>query len=165
MPYSASLPFRGDTAKALGLAESALTGFGFRLTQRTAASLEMVGPGMNSSRESPLMGASRIHVVGTSGELALEADLGGVEWMARFVTLFPVSLALGLGILFFVVFSIVFGPGPWMIGVAAGCGGLALMWLVLGPWMARSIRKRTCRGLDALLANMVAVGESTAPLH
>ncbi len=54
MQYAASLPFCGDTAKAFGLAESALTALGFRFTDRTAYSMEWAGPGMNSSRESGL---------------------------------------------------------------------------------------------------------------
>jgi hypothetical protein len=142
------------------LAVSALTGIGFRLTDRTAGSMEMVGPGMNSSRESALVGASRIRLVGGGGELALDADLGGVARLSRFVMLFPISLALCMGVLFALVFSIQFGLGLWILAVAAAVGGYAALWFVLGPMMARSFRTRTCRGLDALLANMVAVGEA-----
>jgi hypothetical protein len=160
MPYSASLPFSGDTDRAFGLAESALTGIGFQITERTAESVSLVGPGMNNSRQSALGGASRIHILSGRGELALEADLGGVEWMSRFVTLFPSGLCLCLAILFSVVFGVVFGPGPWMIPAAAVPGGMALLWLVIGPLIGRHLRTRTCRGLDVLLANMVAVGES-----
>lgn len=43
--------------------------------------------------------------------------------------------------------------------LAAITGGNALLWLLLGPWIARRLQDRTCRRLDALLANMVAVGE------
>ena len=160
MQYAASLPFSGDTDRAFGLAESALTGIGFQITERTAESVSLVGPGMNNTRQSALGGASRIHILSGRGELALEADLGGVEWMSRFVTLFPPGLCLFLAILFLGVFGVVLGPGPWMIPAAAVPGGMALIWLVLGPLIARHIRAQTCRGLDTLLANMVAVGES-----
>jgi hypothetical protein len=159
MPYASSLPFRGDTDRAFSLAESALTAIGFRLTERTTGSVEMVGPGMIGSHQSPLVGASRIHILSNRGELAVEADLGGVERLSRFVTLFPLCLCLFLAILFSVVFGVLFGPGPWMFGAAVP-GGIALLWLVLGPLIARHIRARTCRGLDTLLANMVTVGES-----
>ena len=37
MPYSASLPFGGNTDKAFGLAEAALTGIGFRLSSSLVA--------------------------------------------------------------------------------------------------------------------------------
>ena len=73
MQYAASLPFNGDTEKAFGLAESALTSIGFRITERTAESMDMVGPGMNSSRESALVGASRIQIRDEGGQLAIEA--------------------------------------------------------------------------------------------
>jgi hypothetical protein len=160
MQYAASLPFKGDTGKAFGLAEAALTAIGFRITERTAGSVEMVGSGMNSTRQSALVGASRIHIRGGRGELALEADLGGVERMARFVTLFPPGLGLALGVLLGVVFSLARVPGNWIVPVAVATGGYVLLWLVVGPLMARAIRGRTCRGLDVLLANMVAVGEA-----
>ncbi len=158
MQYTGSLPFKGNADKAFGLAESALTALGFRLTQRTTSSLEMTGPGMNSSRESALVGASRVHVNKGNGELTMEADLGGVQRMARFVMLFPISMCLFLALLFGVVFTAVFGPGNWMYAVAGAIGANALVWMVLGPWMARRFHKRTCDGLDTLLANMVAVG-------
>jgi hypothetical protein len=160
MHYAASRPFRGDTDKAFGLAETALTALGFRLTERTAGSLEMVGPGMNSSRESALVGASRIHVLSGPGKLDLEADIGGVARLSRFVTLFPIGLVLVLGVVLGGVLGVLFGPGNWLYGVAAGVGVNAAVWLLLGPLMARSFRARTDRALDALLANMVSVGES-----
>lgn len=156
MQYTSSLPFSGSIDKAFRLAESALTGIGFRITERTAGSLEMVGPGMNSSRESALVGASRIHIRDGRGEIAVEADLGGVERMSRFVTLFPLGLCLTM----FILFGALSGPENSIVTVAAATGGIALLWLLLGPLMARWIRARTCRGLDALLANMVAVGEA-----
>ena len=164
MQYAATRPFRGDTGKAFGLAESALTALGFQFTSRTTDSIEMTGPGMNSSRESGLMGATRIRCSHSGSELAVEADLGGVAFLTRFVTLFPPALCLGLGVVFFVVFGVVFGPGIWMVPVVAATGGLAVMWLFLGPLMARSFRKRTDRALDALLANMVAIGDAAEPL-
>ncbi len=160
MQYTGSLPFKGNSDKAFGLAESALTALGFRLTQRTASSLEMTGPGMNSSRESVLVGASRVHVNKGNGELTMEADLGGVQRMTRFVMLFPITLCLFLALLFGVVFTVANGPGNWMFAVAGAVGVNALTWMILGPWMARRFHKRTCDGLDTLLANMVAVGEA-----
>jgi len=160
MQYSSSLPFRGDSEKAFGLAETALTALGFRLLGRTPARVELVGPGMNSSRESPLMGASRIELISSGGNLAVEAELGGVARMSRFVTLFPICLVLSLGIVFSTVFGIGFGPGFWMGGVGAAVGANAVLWLILGPLMARRFRARTDRALDTLLANMVAFGES-----
>jgi hypothetical protein len=156
MPYSSSVHFHGDTGTAFGLAESALTALGFRITQRSPESLEAVGPGMNSMRENPLTGASRIRFRRSPGEMAVEAELGGVERMSRFVTLFPIGLCLAIAVTFVVIFGPPVPMAAWMAPAI-----IALPWLVLGPWMARFIRTRTCRALEALLANMVTLGAAS----
>ncbi len=158
MDYTTSLPFGGSNEAALRLAESALTGVGFQITRRTARSVEMAGPGMNNNRQSPLVGASQIHLECKPGELTLEANLGGVKRMTRFVTLFPIGLVLCLGVVLSVVFGFLFGPGTWITAVAGAGGANAAVWLLLGPLIARGIRGRTIKALDSLLANMVAVG-------
>ena len=147
MQFAASVPFHGDTDKALRLAESALTAIGFRITARTTESVDLVGPGMSSTRQGDLVGASRIHLLSSRGELAVEADLGGVVGMSRFVKVFPIALVLFLGIVLSVVFSSLFGLGTWIVAVGAVVGGNAALWLLLGRLMARGFRARTCRGL------------------
>jgi hypothetical protein len=84
--------------KAFGLAEAALCALGFRITQRTNETLELIGPGMNSSRESALLGASGIRIHCGDSQLTLEADLGAVARMERFVLFFPVGLCVVLGV-------------------------------------------------------------------
>jgi hypothetical protein len=160
MDYWTALPFRGNVDRALQLAETSLTAAGLRITVRTATSLTAEGGSMNNTRDSPLLGASRLHLVARSGELAAEVELGGVRRLARFVTLFPPLLCLGLAVIFSVVFFTVFGPGPWMWPVGLLCGLIAAVWLVLGPIMARSFYRRARTGIDTLLANMVACGEA-----
>ena len=160
MHYAASLPFSGNPDDAFRLAEASLTAISFRLTERSSSSLEAVGPGMNNTRQSALVGASRVRITNGRGDLSLEAELGGVKRMSRFVTLFPVGLVLSLAIVLGGVFGTLFGPGIWMVPVAVSSGGLAIVWLVLGPLMARGIRRRTCQALDALLASMVVAGEA-----
>ncbi len=73
---------------------------------------------------SGLMGATRIRISSGRGDLAVEADLGGVAYLARFVKLFPIGLVLCLGIAFAIVFSAIFGPGVWIVAVAAAVGGM-----------------------------------------
>jgi hypothetical protein len=160
MQYTASTPFTGDADKALRLAESSLAAVGFQLTARTPTSLEAIGPGMNNSRESALVGASHIVIHHGRGELTLDAELGGAERLGRFAKLFPLGLVLVMAVVLSVVFLFVFGPGSWIISVGAATGLFALPWLVVGPLMAGSIHRRTCRGLDAFLASMVLSGES-----
>jgi hypothetical protein len=160
MQYNASLPFRGNADKAFRLAESALTAVGFRITDRSPTSLEVQGPSMFGGRQNEFAGASRVGLTNGNGEMALDAELGGVERMKRFITLFPAGVCLFLMVVLTVVFSLTMGPGPWTLPVLAVTGGNAILWLILGPVIAKIFRARTLRALDTLLANMVAVGEA-----
>src|SRR5262249_35912414 len=155
MHYASTVAFEGDTAKAYDLAAVALTAIGFRIAARDGSSLDMIGPGLNSTRQSALLGATRIQVTPSAHELSVDAALGGAERLARFVTLFPVGLSLFLCAVFFIVFSLVFDHRSWVVPVLAVTGANALLWLFLAPMLARSIRARTCRAIDALLNNMV----------
>src|SRR5687768_3133725 len=115
MHYSAQVPFTGNTAKALDLAVAALTGLGFRLISRDDVSLEMAGPPMTSTKQSPLVGASHILVHRAASELSVEAELGGVQRMSRFVTFFPIGLCLLLCVVFYIVFGLIFEDRKWEI--------------------------------------------------
>lgn len=161
MQYAVSMPFAGNTAKAFGLAEPALTALGYRITERSANVLECTGPKLMNNRQNPLLGASQIRITRSSAELQLEAELGGAERIGRFVTLFPPLLCLSMALVFSVLFGVAIGPGPWIYGVIGGAVVPAVIWMLIGPFIARRIRTNTCRAVDALLANMVAVGEAT----
>jgi hypothetical protein len=160
MQYATTIPFDGNTGKAFDLAGVVLTALGFRIVARDDSSLDATGPGLNSSRQNALLGASRIQVMRRSAELALEAELGGVQRLARFVTLFPVGLSLFLCVLFFVLFSLLFDHFLWVLPVVAMTGANALLWLILGPLLARHFRGRTCQGIDVLLNNMAVAGKT-----
>src|SRR5262245_24613833 len=109
MQYGKNVPFHGNADRALEAAISPLTSLGFRIVEQSPTAIELTGPGMNSSRESGLMGATRIRVVARSHELALDAELGGVERLSRFVRLFPVALSLGLFVGLGLIFWTTFG--------------------------------------------------------
>jgi hypothetical protein len=160
MEYASAVAFEGDTAKAFDLAAAALTSLGFRIVARDSSSLDLMGPGMTNTRQSPLLGASRIRVSRSAHELWLKAELGGAERMKRFLTLFPVGLSLFLCVLFFVLFSFVFDHRAWVVPVVAVTGANALLWLLLAPLLARQVHARTCRGLDALLNNTAGAGKA-----
>ncbi len=163
MRYDKTVPFDGDAVRAFEVAVAVLTGLGFRLVERSPTAIEFSGPGMNSSRESGLMGATRIRIAGRTRELALEAELGGVLRMAKFVRYFPLALSLGL----FLVLAVVFWAtmrhpmGDWWIWPLGGALAInVVLWMFLGPMMSRMIERRTRQALDALLNNMaLAAGE------
>ena len=158
MHYTTAATFEGDTAKAFDLAAAALTSLGFRMIARDGSSLEMVGPPMTSTRQSALVGASHIWVARDLDELSIEAELGGVRRMSRFVIYFPVGLSLLLCALFYVLFGLGLDNRAGESPVLAAIGGNAVLWLFLGPLIARHIHARTRRGIDALLENMVVTG-------
>src|SRR5262245_16864901 len=109
MEYAAAMPFHGDSHKAIDLAVVALSSLGFRLHARTPDSATLSGPGMNSSRQSPLVGASLLDIRAERGELALTAELGSAERMMRFVRIFPIALNAGLGVVLLIVFALTLG--------------------------------------------------------
>jgi hypothetical protein len=159
MHHTQSLDFRGDPAPAFALATATLTASGFRLVAQTARSLEFAGAGMNSTRGNPLLGASQITLTADAGRIELQAELGGVRRMRRFL----VVLLLGLSLLDVVVFGLQFhvfqGAPNWPKLLLVTAGPIA-PWIVLGPLLVRLIRRRTIKALHPLLFNMVAVTRS-----
>lgn len=157
MDHTASKPFRGDVDKALTFVITALTPMGFRVERKAIDSVELIAPGLQRTRQSALVGASRLRVVHRSGSLAVEAELGGVRRLTRFVLVFPIALCLFLGVVFSVINLTTDHRGAWLpAGVAIGIN--ALVWLVIGPLLARHLKNKTLASLDALLVNAVAVG-------
>lgn len=159
MDHAATKPFRGDVDKALTFVVTALTPIGFRVERTGAESVDLFGPPMQRTRQSALVGASRIRLAHRGGQLALEAELGGVRRITRFVLVFPIALCLFLGLVFSVINIATGQVGAWLpAGVAIGVN--IVVWLVIGPIVVRHLRKKTLAALDTLLVNAVAVGGS-----
>jgi len=158
MRYQTNSPFPGDPTKSLEFAVGVLTSVGFRLVDRTSQTVEMTGPGFRSSNENPLRGASTIRITHHGGELALDAELGGVEWMGKFVTWFPNILAVTLGVVLSIVFWTLWGPGRWLTVLVIVIAADGMMWLMLGPYITRKLKERTQRELETLLANAATMG-------
>jgi len=166
MQYTSSRAFDGDFDKSVDLAVAALTALGFRLESRTADSVRLKGPGMNSNRQNALLGASRLDINLRQGQLDLAADLGAADRLMQFVKVFPISISCGLGLALLAGFAITFaGWAPvflWIIPVVAITLLNVVLWAILGPRIARSIHQRTCRGLDTLLNTMVVTGQQSS---
>jgi hypothetical protein len=168
--YSKSIPFHGDVNKALDFATVVLAKNSFIIQNKKGSALEMLGPGMRSNRQDPILGVSRIHISADRSQLIVDAELGGVDRMRRFLTYFPVSMALGFILLFGGVAGLIFGqlsgvgfgvpaaPGWWWLAMTVPISVFPLLpWLFLSPLMIRSIRKKTVLALDTLLNNMATV--------
>ena len=160
MQYTTAVPFNGNLASAFDLAIAVLTSNGFWIVAKNSSSVDLVGPGMSSSRQSPLLGASRIQLAGDRSELSAHVELGGVQRMSRFILFFPAGLSLFLFLVIVGIFAVV---QPQSLGLAAAITGAVtvanvFIWLLLGPPLTRYIQARSCRAIDALINNMAAVG-------
>jgi hypothetical protein len=168
--FSTSAAVPGNGPRALQFAVTTLTNNGFAITHCDSARATLTGPGLNSSRQNPILGASKIDLRAIDHRLHVDAELGGVDTMRRFLYWFPLLLGLGLGLLFVVggglfgrQFGVDFGV-PWAQGwqwvlFALGCSMLPVApWLFLSPLMARWIRNRTERALETLANNAAYAG-------
>ena len=114
--------------------------------------MRLRGPGMQSNRQSALLGATDIWLRVTGSEIAVSATLGGVAKMKAFVTLFPPGLILSLLV------------GFWAAGMAPfDWGWLLLMvgpWFFIAPFMAASMKRNTENAIDGMVRGMAQVGSS-----
>jgi hypothetical protein len=160
MNHTHSLDFRGDLAAAFALAASTLTACGFKLVNKTARSLEFTSPGMCNSRESALLGASRITITGGGGRIELEAELGGGRRLIAVVVLVVVAICVVQA----VVFGVRYFKSPptidWLRELFPAVLPLVI-GAVVGPLVTFQLRRRTIRALDTLLNNMVMSGQDT----
>ena len=156
MHHQHSVRIPGDPARALEFTIAVLASVGFRITHREPNAAELQGPGMRNSHESSLRGASAVRLRTHFDQLTLDADLGGVVWMGKFLFWFPTLLCFGLGVVLSIVFWFVFGPGKWFYIVVAVVAADGIVWNFLGPWIARRLEARTRSELDSLLANAAA---------
>ncbi len=148
------------TAPATGVPEQLLqdiidgfTVHGFKIAARDDAAVSLIGPGLNSTRENPLLGASKVEVQLVDDEVVLEAELGGVDRMRRFLTWFPLILGGVLAIFFAVLFLLLSGPSIQALGGSAIALLAVSPWLVLSPWISSKVKTRTEEALRVALNN------------
>lgn len=164
--FSTSAVVSRSTIDGLQVALAILAKNGFTIISRDSETAHLIGPGLHSTKQNPLLGASSIHLRLEKQQLRLDAELGGVDSMRRFLYRFPLRLGLGLGLSFGILgglgFGRQFGVGfgvPWAQGWAwfflALAGGLLPVapWLVLSPLLSRLIQTRTQNALTSLVHN------------
>lgn len=161
MEYNCSVPFRGQWRDVLPLAIGALTTLGFRVTSRDDRSADFAGPGLHSTRQNALLGATHIRLEADSGELSVLADLGGIRWLRRFVLLFPPALCAAIGMMLIGIFGFVLprGLGRAVAIVIAVMLINSAVWILVGPVIVRSFQAKCQRALDALATNLAAAAE------
>ena len=166
--YTISAVTLRPSGETLQAALAILTNNGFTIVNRDERTANLIGPGLNSTKQNALLGASKIYLAQDGNQLSLEAELGGVESMQRFLNRFPLLLGLVLGLLFCIIGGLVigqqFGVGfgaPWAQGwrwvlVTFGFSMLPVTpWIFLSPWIGKMIRTRTQLALNTLVTNAV----------
>lgn len=150
MEYKTSAQFAGPADRAIERARLCLMTNGFKLYQPSDTQLVATGPGMHSTNQDPILGATRITVTVSSDLVDIEAELGGVRFMQLFVFLFPPALVavMSFGFMFAQITPRQFP----LVGL-----GLFVMWAIMSPLMARAIKNRTTEALDTLVHNMANV--------
>jgi len=139
-----SIPFDGSPPDAFDLARTALLSLGFEIVTDSGVELRAHGPGMHSNREPPLVGVSDFSLRVGGGTIQASTTLGGVATMTSFVYLFPPGLVLSL----------------WGVSLVAGNDvqwTLPLFvapWLLIAPFLARGLERRTTRAVESLLRGM-----------
>ena len=168
--FSTSAKVTKPTGDALLAALNTLTNIGFAINSRDEHIAMLTGPGLNSTNQNPLLGASQICLALDGDQLRLDAQLGGVDSMRRFIMRFPFVLGLGGGVFFCVfsgfLFGAQFGVGfgvPWAQGLTwmlfvMGIATLSVSpWLLLSPMISKMIRTRTQNALTILVNNAVQI--------
>lgn len=174
MTYSNSVAVTGDAQRVLASASTILMTIGFEVVEQAGDRIEFVGPGLSSTRQNPILGASKLIVGVEHGRLFVNADYGGVDSLRRFMIRFPLLLGIGIGSVFAVILSVVFlvlyilgvdmGPAwaiAWLSPLMAF--GIALTsvspWIFLAPWITRHLQRKTADALDTLMTNVSHAAE------
>jgi VIT1/CCC1 family predicted Fe2+/Mn2+ transporter len=162
--HESSAEMRGDERRVLDALVIALASVGFRVERRAAGEVEFVGLTALGAHHIALVGASRIVARASNRRLVLEAELGGVEQMRRFLTVFPLWLGVMFGTIFGVLLPTVFRQkfeergwillAPVLLMVVV----LFLIGLVFGRLAMKKFEARTRAALDALTISVASIG-------
>lgn len=98
--HQTRLPTQAAPEAVLAVASASLIAAGFEITDRDAAGLKAQGPGWTSTNQPGIRAASALTVRVQDGELSVDATLGGLATMVRFVWFFAPILVCGLTVLF-----------------------------------------------------------------
>lgn len=152
--YLKKLAFEGDWDTAAQWAVDRLATIGFLYEGRMEDRMRFKGPGMNSTKENPLVAVSELQLHYESGELVLFARMGGLKRLIRIMGVMLLCLCLGLMIVFRILFTDVGGFQPWIFPVLP-----LAPWIFILPILYVIHSRRAARALDAFLQNVVAATE------
>jgi len=147
--YEYKIPYAGDPAEALDVAKMTLLAQGFEIASLSRGELRAIGPGLNSTNQPALLGASEIMLVADSSTILARAQLGG----ARRLKLFLYSIPAVLGV---VALALALSRMSWLILL------LPALWLVLSPALSSWVESRTKKAVEALVRSTAAAASGQA---
>ncbi len=142
--YAYSTQFAGIKEEALNVARVALLSLGFEVLLESDNELEATGPGMHSNQQPDLLGATYIHFELTNNSIDVDAVLGGVDTMKKFVYFFPPGLVISLLIV----------QGIFEDPIEAYFYLLIIPWLFIARLIAKTFEKSTSNAIDRLVSGM-----------
>lgn len=148
--YEKTIEFNGDKSSAMTTAKNFFVANGFKLELRGDDTLLVVGPGMISNRQNAIRGVTKGKVQFTSSSIVFTGELGGVEFMKKFVCFFPPALILGLTATLSIVFYLTNQFSVEFLAFAL----LIIPWLFIGPLVGKSIQRKTENAINTLLENL-----------
>ncbi len=151
MQYVSATAISGRPGTAVRVVRDALVANAFTIVSANPTAFTATGPGLSSSNQNPLLGISKVSLRAEGGVLDVQAELGGASRLG----LLAIFLPLALGVLLAAIFYLANKPNA----VIAPLGAVA-PWLVLGPLMARMIRRRTEKAINALLESSASISET-----
>lgn len=143
--YERTVPLHVNRALALLSLRNALADLGFEIRSEHPDGFEVLGPGMHSTKQDPLLGVSKAKVLATPTHLTVHAELGSVRRMQYFVLVLPC-----LALLFVCLIFLCMVPHGELF-VRSSAPSLLLTWLLVGLLMGFWLQHRTTRALDLLL--------------
>ncbi len=146
MIYSKSAPYTDDTSKAFEAAKLILLPNNYRIDQIKDNEISFIGNTMISTRQNPIVGATKITITRTADHINLSAHLTGVFYMILFVCLFPLAICLALALIFY---FLKMGSQAVMVPFI-----VMIPYIGISPVMSYFIKKRTANALDTLLFNI-----------
>ena len=148
--YKKTIEFNGDKSSAMASAKNFFIANGFKLERRGSDTLLLTGPGMISNRENPIRGVSKGQIQFTNSSIVFTGELGGVEFMKKFVTFFPPALILGLTASLSIVFYLTNQFSVEFLAFAL----TIIPWLFLAPLFGKMMQRKTENAVDTLLENL-----------
>jgi len=149
--YKKSQPNSVDPARARDTVLQTLLPLGFEMINDSSYGFTVSGPGYRSTRQSPLLGISTAVFDFGRGQLTVDAELGGLNRMTRWLLIILISVGLIDASIFFALWYYLpeLNQQRWFLFIPA----LTLLtWVFVNPFIIQFLRRRCQDAIDTLLS-------------